>query len=72
MKAILQYGQFTCMIQISTVLPTISIFKPLEQVSLLPMEELFTPSEIKLSRLEFKYSERLSADVLIYKFERES
>lgn len=72
MKAILKYGQFTSMIELPRLLPTIHIMKPHEAPSYLPLEELPDVRENKSIMLKFLFRKRLSDDIYLYEFESES
>ncbi len=69
MKAILKYGQFTSMIELPNLLPSVRIMKPSESVSLMP--EPIDVTEVKNYGLEFRYVRRLDDDIHLYEFDRE-
>lgn len=72
MKAILQYGQFTHLIEVADndARPTIQIMKPIDEPSFVPLPTV-APETIESSRLEFRYDKRLDDQFYLYKFVRE-
>jgi len=72
MKAILEYGQFTTMIQLPTILPEVSVIKPPQGISLLPIQEVVDVTEVTSHRLDFRFKQQLTDDLVVYTFERES
>jgi len=70
MKAVLKYGQFTCMIEVADERPEIYILKPQDSPTYIGLS---TPDLTKLtpSRLEFRYDKRLTDDIYLYTFLRE-
>lgn len=71
MKAILKYGQFSAMIQLPKVLPTVAILKPMDDlVSFVPYEAI-DPSIDPPKRLQFRIRDRLADDIYLYEFESE-
>ena len=69
MKAILKYGQFTSMIELPNIVPSVRIMKPSEGISLMP--EPVDVSEVKSYGLEFRYVRRLDDDIHLYEFNNE-
>lgn len=67
MKAILQYGQFTMMLEVPKHQYTISIMKPHDELSYVPLG-LSVIDELKPSRLEFRIEKQLSEDIWLYRF----
>lgn len=67
MKAILNYGQFSTMINISEVRDTISIHKPIE-INWLPLEEFNKIDTETKYILEFGLKDRLNDDIWLYEF----
>lgn len=68
MKAILQYGQFSAMIELPERLLTVSIMKPMDSPSILPLETTLASTEVMPSRLEFRLREQLTDDYWLYEF----
>jgi len=66
-KAILQYGQFTMMLEMPNRYPTINIMKPQDELSFVPLDES-TLTEVKPSRLEFRFIKQLTEDICLYEF----
>ncbi len=67
MKAILQYGQFTMMLEVPKHQYTISIMKPQDAPSYVPLDPS-TIDELKTSRLEFRIDKELTEDIWLYRF----
>lgn len=72
MKAILQYGQFTHLIEVpdNNASPTIQVMKPMDEPSFVPLPTV-APDTVEASRLEFRYDKRLDDQFSLYKFVRE-
>ena len=72
MIALLQYGQFTAMIQLPGTDPqyTVAVMKPMEELSLLPLDDKeFGKTDLdKTTRLEFRLKDRLRDDIWLYEF----
>ncbi len=71
MKAILQYGQFTAMIELPEVRHTVSIVKPFEALSFAPLTEQDLSKPI-MGRLDFRIEKQLSEDIWLYTFVSEA
>lgn len=73
MKAILKYGQFTAMIELPHMLPMVSVMKPMDAISVMPLteEEIADVTRKKIYRLDFRYIKRLDDDIHLYEFEAE-
>lgn len=70
MKAILEYGRFTAMIELLEVRHIVSIMKPLESISFVPLTEQDL-SKPTMGRLDFRIDKQLSDDIWLYKFDSE-
>lgn len=70
MRAILKYGQFTAMIDLPEARPIVSIMKPPDTVSFLPLPEqdLDKPTT---ARLDFRFREELYEGICLYEFDSE-
>lgn len=71
MKAILQYGQFTSMIELPNFRPEIAIMKPQDELSFVSLEDRFDPAEVTTHALIFRVETQLNEDMWLYKFIRE-
>lgn len=73
MIAILRYGQFTASIQLPEYRPRVSVIKPGNKVSFVPMTEAELASSAldKKYRLDFRVVKQLDEDIFLYEFECE-
>lgn len=70
MKAILEYGKFTCLIELPEILPEVRIMKPMDAISFTP-QDIPDVSEVDTKLLEFRYARQLDNRYHLYRFERE-
>lgn len=70
MKAILEYGKFTCLIELPQVLPEIRIMKPTDAITFVP-QDVPDVTEVHTKLLEFSYARQLDGEYHLYRFWRE-
>ena len=72
MKALLKYGNFTALIELPEKMYKVSVMKPQESLSLVPLTENQIADLTKAMRLDFIVRDRLTEDIWLYEFESES